>query len=65
MGTMTKEESYEKLGILIDDIESLSFGLQLNMSAEFHVEQLKSILPDKVKQLKEVFIEITGENPWD
>ena len=59
------EEKYEKLGTLIDDIESLSFGLQLNMSAQFHVDQLKGILPEKVKELKEVYVKITGENPWD
>lgn len=59
------EENYEKLGILIDDIESLSFGLQLNMSAQFHVDRLKTILPKKVKELKEVFVKITGENPWE
>lgn len=59
------EENYEKLGTLIDDIESLSFGLQLNMSAQFHVAQLKQILPEKVKELKEVYVKITGENPWD
>jgi hypothetical protein len=59
------EESYEKLGTLIDDIESLSFALQLNMDAKFHVEQFKKILPEKVKELKEVYVKITGENPWE
>ena len=58
-------DNYEKLGTLIDDIESLSFGLQLNMSAEFHVMQLKEILPEKVKEFKEVYVKITGENPWE
>ncbi len=59
------DDNYEKLGTLIDDLESLSFGLQLNMSAEFHVEQLKEILPKKVREFKEVYENITGENPWD
>ena len=58
-------DPFEKLGTLIDDIESLSFGLQLNMSAEFHVEQLKKILPTKVEELKETYVEITGDNPWE
>ena len=59
------EEQYEKLGELIDDIESLSAGLNLPFPAELHVEQLKKILPEKVKEFKECFIAITGENPWE
>lgn len=59
------EANYEKLGILIDSIESLSHALQLPLPPQMHVEQLKVILPEKVKEFKEVFIEITGENPWD
>ena len=59
------EENYEKLGTLIDDLESLYFALQLNMTADFHVQQLKEILPKKIREFKEVFENITGENPWD
>ena len=59
------EDKFEKLGQLIDSIDNLSHGLNLPMPASFHVEQLKKILPDKVKELKEVYIEITGENPWE
>lgn len=59
------EDKFEKLGQLIDSIDSLAYGLDIPMSAEFHMKQLKSILPEKVKELKESFIEITGENPWD
>ena len=58
-------DNYEELGTLIDDIESLSFALQLNMPAEFHVRQLKEVLPEKVQKLKEVYVKITGENPWE
>jgi hypothetical protein len=58
-------DDYEKLGTLIDDIENLSFALQTNMSAELHVEQLKKILPEKVQEMKDVFVKITGENPWE
>jgi hypothetical protein len=58
-------EDFEKLGCLIDDLESLCAGLELKMSADFHVEQLKEILPHKVREFKEVFENLTGENPWD
>ena len=59
------EENYEKLGTLIDDIESLYFALQLNMPDSFHVQQFKEILPEKIREFKEVFEKITGENPWN
>jgi len=56
---------YETLGLLIDDLDNLAHGLQLKMPADFHVEQLKEILPEKVKELKKVYQDITGENPWE
>jgi len=59
------EDKFEKLGQLIDSIDSLAHGLSLPMPSQFHVDQLKEILPEKVKELKESFIEITGENPWE
>lgn len=58
------EEKHETLGQIIDSIDSLAHGLQLAIPDRMHVEALKAILPEKVKALKESFIEITGENPW-
>ena len=59
------EPEFEKLGILIDDLENLVSALNIPMSADFHVEQLKEILPEKVREFKEVYENLTGENPWD
>lgn len=59
------ENKFEKLGQLIDSIDSLANGLNIPMPSDFHVQQLKSILPERVKKLKESFVEITGENPWE
>jgi hypothetical protein len=59
------ENKFEALGQLIDSIDSLAHGLNLPLPPKMHVEQLSIALPEKVKQLKEVFVEITGENPWD
>ncbi len=58
------DDNFEKLGCLIDDLESLCCALNLNMTPDFHVEQMKEILPKKVREFKEVFENITGENPW-
>jgi len=62
---LTMEDKFEKLGQLIDSIDSLAHGLNIPMSAEFHIQQLKTILPERVKELKESFNEITGENSWE
>jgi hypothetical protein len=59
------EEQKESLGILIDEIDNLAHGLQLPMPDNMHVECMRSILPDKIKRFKELFIEITNENPWE
>jgi hypothetical protein len=59
------EESFETLGQLIDEIDSLAHALQFPLPPEMHVEQLRIALPEKVRKLKEVFIEISGENPWE
>jgi len=26
---------------------------------------MKSLLPERVRELKDMFIDITGENPWE
>jgi hypothetical protein len=59
------EEKFEILGQLIDSLDNLSHALKLPLPPEMHVEQISIALPEKVKELKEVFAEITGENPWD
>lgn len=59
------EEKFETLGQIIDEIDNLAHGLVLPMSADFHIQQLKKLLPEKVEKLKRSFVEIAGENPWD
>lgn len=59
------EEKFEILGQLIDSLESLACGLVLPLGADFHINQLKKILPEKVEEFKKVFVELSGENPWD
>ena len=59
------DEAQENLGIAIDRLDSLAHGLQLPMPAEFHLRQLKTLLPEVVKDLKESFVAVTGENPWE
>lgn len=59
------EDKFESLGVLIDELDNLAHALTMNIPNEIHVQAMKESLPDKVKRLKEVFVEITGENPWE
>jgi hypothetical protein len=58
------DDKFEKLGQLIDRIENLSFALNMPIPDNTHVQSFRESLPEIVKELKESFIEISGENPW-
>lgn len=55
----------EKLGLAIDRLENMAAALTLPLPAEMHVDQFRKTLPEIIKELKEGFIEATGENPWE
>lgn len=55
----------EKLGEAIDQLESLSYSIQLAVPDAMHVEQMRKELPKLVEELKAGFVEAMGENPWE
>ena len=59
------EDKFEKLGCLIDSLDNITYTLRLPLPPEMHVKQLNVELPIIVKDLKSVFIDIAGENPWE
>jgi hypothetical protein len=59
------DDKLEMLGQAIDRVDNLSHVLVIPMPADFHLQQLKKILPEVVKDLKAGFVAVTGENPWD
>lgn len=63
--TEAMNDKFEKLGQLIDSLDNLAHTIQLPISDHIHLDQMRMHLPEKVKALKESFIEITGENPWE
>jgi hypothetical protein len=64
-GAIVSEEAFEKFGEIIDEIDNLAHALTLPLPLDIHHQQMTLALPQIVKSLKEVFVEITGENPWD
>jgi len=60
------DEKIDKLGQLIDRLDNLAIGLTTTpMSAEIHLDLLKIVLPERVREMKEVFVEVFGYNPWE
>lgn len=57
-------EAQEQLGQLIDRVDAIGHGLRIPMPAQFHVDNLKFVLPGIVVELKDVFVKVTGANPW-
>ena len=60
----TMKDHAEKMGLLIDEIENLAHALNLPMGADFHVQQLQELLPEKVDKLKDIYKDIFGDDPW-
>lgn len=58
-------DAMEELGQAIDRLSNLDGALQLPMPAQFHVDQLKKLIPECVKDLRAAFVKVTGENPWE
>lgn len=58
------EDQRERLGQLIDSIDNLTYGLNLPPPFSMHVQQIKISLTDRVVELKELFVDMTGENTW-
>ena len=60
-------ENLEELGQTIDTLENLTTSL-VNMPMlpdKIHVEALREGLPKLVVKMKECFVKVSGENPWE
>ena len=52
------------LGEQADRLESLVAGMAMPLPAEFHLGQLREILPDIAEAIKLFVVQASGENPW-
>lgn len=58
------EPNIEKLAELAETIDIITHSIQLKMPAEFHLNQIKKLLPEWRDSLREIYIDESGENPW-
>lgn len=61
---MTNEEALDLLAGTIEDLDNSCAAMKLAMPAEFHLELLKELIPEKVKALKSAYVVLAKENPW-
>ena len=55
----------DKLGDVIETLSNLNAALQLSLRAETHTTALKGTLPSIEKRLKEIYMALAGDNPWE
>ena len=60
-----KDINAENWGLLIDRIDNVIAAFELPLPAGFQVKQSKSILMQISKEMKAVFVDENGENPWE
>ena len=58
-------DNQEALGETIDGLDSLVHALSLPIADVIHVQQLRKQLPEIVQSLKDCFVAVVGENPWE
>jgi hypothetical protein len=58
------EQAKEDLGVAIDRLDALSFSLRMPLPAQLHVDQMKLILPSLVKDMKMLYAQALGVDPW-
>lgn len=69
MGNTAREstdrpDTAEQLGRAIDRVDSLTHGLTLPIPTEIHLDNLRRILPEVVRELKAGYKALTGDDPW-
>lgn len=55
----------QEIGDMADTMDNLVAATQMKLPAEFHLQQLKGNLIEMSAQIKEYYVAMTGENPWD
>lgn len=61
---MIVQAKIEPLGEMVDQIESLLAATQLQMSPMFHLSVLKDKLHEIRANIRDVYLELGGEDHW-
>lgn len=59
------DDQLERISELVDKASNCISATQLRVRPEIHVEGLRGGLQEVEQVLRELYVEISGENPWD
>lgn len=59
------DEQLDKIGTTAERIESMLAATLMPLPADFHLKQIKSISADIAGELKKLYTEISGNDPWE
>ncbi|MCC5809904.1 MAG: hypothetical protein JJU06_05975 [Ectothiorhodospiraceae bacterium] len=64
---MTNDEAIDQVGRAADALDNLATGLVCmpGLDPSIHIAALKESLPQLRDELREAYIQLTGENPWE
>lgn len=62
---MENATDFENIGKLIDELENLTYALNLQLPDGFHVVQFRTQMPRIVQKLKTEITLLAGYNPWE
>lgn len=57
--------SADTLGQAIDRVDHLANALKMRLAPESHVRNLRAALPEAVQQLKDAYVRLFQQNPWE
>lgn len=59
------KDNIEKIGQVADKVDNYYFALKMPLPAEVHIDQIKIGLKKMSKQLKGIYVAVSGNNPWE
>jgi hypothetical protein len=58
-------EQLEVIGEMVDKASNLAAASKMKVSPHIHIEGMRGGLEDIEKVLRELYIAVSGDNPWD
>ena len=59
------QEQLDQIGEIADDCDNFAHAAQLPMPPQFHVEQLTRGFEHVRDLLRALYVEASGDNPWE
>lgn len=64
-GALTLAHHAEAVGRVADKLDSLVHAAKMGLPSDLHLQAMREALPETVQQLRQAYVGITGQNPWE